>query len=450
MEKLKIQSMLDDYAKRKADRYHMPGHKADKQFSKIFSCAAQDITELAFSDSLSCPTGIIREAEDRVSEILGAKKAYFITDGSSCGVFSMLYAVREKGNKIIVNRNAHQCVFNACRLFGIEPIVLGQNVKNGIMLPPSVDEMERALEENDSCIGMLLTYPDYYGLTFDIKKARELCDKYGKYLLIDGAHGAHLRFVAMPEYHGQYADIWVDGVHKTLPCLTQAAVLAVGNKTLTAKVSGSVNLFRTTSPSYPIMSSIEYGEEFMEANGRDLLSKLRVETLALKSRLNAKGLKTLSEGDSLKLAVDFKSVGISPYKAEKYLNGKKIYAEMNDGRYLLFILGINTGKFQMLKLEYMLLKLLKKRDLRGTYEERIPAKTGVRVMPYLKAAKESRKESVLLSESAGKIVAENVGVFPPCFPLCMAGEVMTEDIIAVLAAAKHTFGINNNKIKVVK
>ena len=75
---------------------------------------------------------------------------------------------------------------------------------------------------------------------------------------------------------------------------------------------------------------------------------------------------------------------------------------------------------------------------------------GVRKMPYLTANVNSRKESVDLKESAGKILAENVGVFPPCFPLCMAGEVMTEEIIAILSEAKNTFGIINNKVKVVK
>ena len=76
----------------------------------------------------------------------------------------------------------------------------------------------------------------------------------------------------MPPYAGDFADIWVDGVHKTLPCLTQAALLNVGNKGLIAKVTNAVNMFRTTSPSYAIMSSIEYGEKFMAENGRELLS----------------------------------------------------------------------------------------------------------------------------------------------------------------------------------
>jgi len=160
----KIESTLKGYAKLRPLRFHMPGHKAEKEFCKHFPGAAYDITELGFSDSLQHPEGIIREAEDEVRDVLGAKKTYFLTDGSTCGVLSMLYAAREFGRKIIVNRNAHQSVFNACKLFGIEPVILNQNVKNGVMMPPTADELEKTLDDTPEAIGFLLTYPDYYGL----------------------------------------------------------------------------------------------------------------------------------------------------------------------------------------------------------------------------------------------------------------------------------------------
>lgn len=447
MEKLVIQTALKDYARKNPKRFHMPGHKADKQFSKNYPVASTDITELDFSDSLSCPTGIIKQAENDVSEILGSKKSYFLTDGSTCGIFSMLYAVRERGSKIIINRNAHQSVYNACKVFGIEPVAVGQNISHGILLPPTPDQMEKHLAD-ESVIGLFLTYPDYYGLTFDIVSARSLCDKYNKLLLIDGAHGAHLKFSPMPIYHGDYADIWVDGVHKNLPCLTQTAVLNVGNKTLIHKVTSAVNIFRTSSPSYPLMSSIEYGEKFMHVKGRELLSKVRVEVLALKSRLNAKGIKTVNSDDPFKLTVDFRSMDVCPYKAEKYLNTKNFYCEMNDGRYLLFLLSATTPHKWLIALEKAVYKI--KKRLKGTYEDRLHVTMGVRVMPYLQANSNSKKQSVELKDSAGMVLAENVGVFPPCFPLCLAGEVMTDEIIKILSNAKYTFGVVNGRVKVIK
>lgn len=449
MEKLFIDSALKAYAKKRPKRLHMPGHKADKEFSKYYPIAKKDVTELSFSDSLSCPDGIIKQAEQDIADILGAKRSYLLTDGSTSGIFSILYAVREFGSKIIINRNAHQSVYNACKICGIEPVPLSQNVKAGIMLPPTADQMEKYLAD-EKVIGLFLTYPDYYGLTFDLKKARELCDKHKKLLLLDGAHGGHIKFCNAPLYSGEYADLWVDGVHKTLPCLTQAAVLNVGNKALIPKVTNAVNIFRTSSPSYPIMSSIEYGEKFMQENGKDLLGKLRIEILALRSRLLAKGLKCFNSDDVLKLAIDFKSVGICPYKAEEYFNKKGFFCEMNDGRYLLFLLGVTTTKKVLFRLEKLCLKLIKTPSLQGTYKERRQVSMGVKKISYLSANSLSKKETVELKNSAGRILAENVGVFPPCFPLCLAGEVMTEEIIEVLLQARYTFGVVGGRVKVVK
>lgn len=449
MDKFIIKTALKEYAAMRPKRFHMPGHKAGKEFSKLFPCAGEDITELSFSDSLSNPVSIIKEAESFVTELLGAKRSYFLTDGSTCGVFSMLYAVRDFGKKIIINRNSHQSVYNACKLIGIEPIVVNQNVKSGILLPPTADELEQNINEPD-CIGMLLTYPDYYGLTCDLERARDLCDQYGKLLLVDGAHGAHLKFAGIPHYCGDFADIWVDGVHKTMPCLTQAAVLNVGNKNLVHKATAAVNMFRTSSPSYPIMASIEYGEKFMAGAGKELLSKLRVEILAMKARLSARGIKTVNSDDPFKLAVDFKSIGVSPYLAENYLNRHKIFCEMNDGRYLLFLMGVNTDVRSLITLERMLYRIASRREFRGTYENRLRVYMGTEAMPYLQASTKSKRVSIELKASAGRVLAENVGIFPPCFPLCVAGETMTEEIIEVLSAAKYTFGVYNGRVKVVK
>ena len=103
----------------KADKsFHMPGHKARGDFKTKFAVAPLDVTELSYTDNLLCPSGIIGEAERDIAEIVGAKKGYILTDGSSCGVLSMIYAVRKLGTKIIVPRNSHQSVWTACKLSG--------------------------------------------------------------------------------------------------------------------------------------------------------------------------------------------------------------------------------------------------------------------------------------------------------------------------------------------
>lgn len=450
MDKLHILSVLREYERKFPHRLHMPGHKANRQFRKYFRQAGQDITELSFSDNLQDPSGVIRIAENGVSKRLGAQRSFFLTDGSTCGIFSMLYAVAPRGKKIVVNRNAHKSVFNACEILKIEPIVLNQNVIEGLMAPPSLDEIQKSLEENPDAIGVLLTYPDYYGVTFDLKKVRDLVSAKKKLLLIDGAHGGHLRYDRNAVYAGEYADLWVDGVHKTMPALTQAAVLNVANTALLDDVADSVNRFRTTSPSYPILASIEYAESYMNDGGRELFPRLSEELILMKQRLSNVGYRFLQNDDPLKLVVDMKSVDISPYRAEDYLKWNRIFLEMNDGRYLLFLLSPYPDFRELKTLERALNRLAKKRSLKNTYRERAFSVAGKRKMPYLQAVKRGKSEWIPIEQAEGRIAAANAGAFPPCFPYVIAGEEIAAETVELLKHTEHTFGVSDGKIKVVK
>lgn len=112
--KLHIYGMLRDYRRRRPLRLHMPGHKANGRRFPLFKDAPLDITELSFSDCLESPDGVIAQAQEDVAEALGAARSYFLTDGSSCGVYAMLYVVKRRGGKVIIARNSHKSVYNAC------------------------------------------------------------------------------------------------------------------------------------------------------------------------------------------------------------------------------------------------------------------------------------------------------------------------------------------------
>lgn len=440
--------MLRGYARRKPLRLHMPGHKAEKGFCRVFPGAAEDITELSFSDSLQEPGGVLADAERRVSELLGTKRSFFLTDGSTCGIYCMVYAEKKRGRKIAINRNAHQSVYNACKALGVEPVRIEQRRKNGGLLPPSAEEVARVLDAEPSA-DVLLTYPDYYGRTFDLAAVRKICDARGRALLIDGAHGGHLRYTDAKRYAGVSADLWVDGVHKTLPCLTQTAVLNVNAVAFLSLAEEAVKLFRTSSPSYPLMASVEYGETFMAEKGVGLFPGLEERVRRLKGRLRESGYGILENNDALKLCVDFAPTGISPYAAEEFLQARGIYAEMNDGRIILFLLGVTTGKRQLRRLRRGLIALLRRSSLRGTYQAPPETKTGTGNIPYLEACA-AEAEEVPLEQSAGRTLAENVGTFPPCCPLCVAGEKMTKEVVSVLKTARYVFGVNGGKVKAIK
>ena len=192
--------------------FHTPGHKR----------AGADITELPYSDCLVSPKGVLAAAERDVARILGAARSFLLTDGSTCGVFSMVDAMRAGGvKKLAVPAFSHPSVLHACGALGVEIVPVVQETVRGIPVQPSAEAMKTALDGADA---LLLTSPDYYGFFALLEEARRLCDEQKKPLAVDGAHGSHLHFTE--HYAGKYADLWVDGVHKSLPALTQGAVVS--------------------------------------------------------------------------------------------------------------------------------------------------------------------------------------------------------------------------------
>lgn len=446
-----IYAALKKYKRMKPVRFHMPGHKADKKRFPFFKDAAYDITELSFADCLENPDGIIAAAESDIADILGAKKSFILTDGSSSGIFAMLYTVKGRGGKVVIARGAHKSVYNACAVLGIEPYVLKGNVLGGVSLPPTAAEIEDVFKKEKDVSAVLVTSPDYYGNISDYPALRRICDRYGKLLLVDGAHGAYLRFD--PDdgglYAGHYADIWVDGAHKTLPTLTQGAVLNVKKEELISAVREGCGIFRTTSPSYPVMASVEYGVKYLAQNGGALLDALKRELSLMKMRFKKRGILFYEESKTLQFAIDFGGMGISPYLAEEQLEKRKIYPEMNDGRYLLFYMSPLTRAKHLALLERAVRRIVKMRALRDTFGAQEEPSYGIKKFSYLTALS-FRKESVPVGESAGRICARNAGVTPPCVPVVMAGEMITEKAAEALKNARHTFGVTDGKIEVIK
>lgn len=446
-----IYGALKKYKRLHAARFHMPGHKADRKRFPLFKDAALDITELSFADCLENPDGLIAAAESDCAEILGAKRSFFLTDGSSSGIFAMLYAVKRRGGKIVIARGAHKSVYNACAVLGIEPYILKGNELDGIALPPAAAEIEDIFKKEKDVAAVLATSPDYYGNISDYAALRKICDRYGKLLLVDGAHGAYLKFDpdAAHRYAGEYADAWVDGAHKTLPTLTQGALLSVNREDLIPDLREGAGIFRTTSPSYPIMASIEYGVKYLSENGGQLIDAVKREFSLMKMRLKKRGVLFYEGSETLQFSVDFGGMGICPYLAEEQLEKRRIYPEMNDGRYILFYLSPLTRTHHLARLERAIRRIAKMRSLKDTYDAKPEQVCGIKKFSYL-AALAFRKESVPIAQAAGRIAARNAGATPPCFPVVVAGEQITEQAVELLKNAKHTFGVIDGKIEVIK
>lgn len=445
-----IYSRLNNYEGAKK-YFHVPGHKARGEFAKKFPVAKLDVTELPYSDNLLAPDEVIARAQNDIAKILGAKKSYITTDGSSSGVLAMLYCAAQRGNKIIVMRNSHRSVWNGCRLFGLEPLVVQGEEVNGVLLPPDVNLVEKLIISDRNIAGFLATSPDYYGDVLPLELYADVTKKYNRLLLVDGAHGAHLAFGdkngSRGLYAGEYADMWVDGAHKTLPALTQGAIVNVNNESILPYAETAMSIFRTTSPSYPIMASVEFGVKYL-ANHPDRLAQTIAAVEEFKNSVAA-DFTIRRTNDWTKLAIDFKPMGISPDEVAKRLEKKGIYPEFSDGRYILFYLSPMTREEDLKLLNKQLIKILDGKKLSGTYRDRPPMPAGERTYSFQYALKKE-SELIPLEKAVGRMCAESAGITPPCIPVVVTGEMITAQAVAVLQKAAHNFGIYDGKIKVVK
>lgn len=446
MKKEYISGCLKGYAKSDAVRLHMPGHKG-KGAGILKKAYALDITELSFSDNLACPSGVIAKAEKDIAKLLGAKRSRILTGGSTLGIFAMVHAVKERGSKLLVQRTAHKSIFNALELLGIEPVILNDNFsQDGIGC--STFENDYLFDLNDSdLIGALLTSPDYFGRALNLKQIKNRLNKNGKLLLIDGAHGGHFAFENRQIYAGSYADIWVDGAHKTFQTLTQGAILNVNNPSLIEGIEEGLSVFSTTSPSYLIMASVESGVK----RYCDLKEKNYKEFTLAKQKLTEGivdlGLSVLPCDDILKLTLCLNGKA-DGNKIGELLEENGIYAELACKNHILFMLSF---AFSLTDAE-RIIEALKKAEYKQAINNNVAFPSLSRAMDY-NLARKAKTEEIPLTKASGRICACNAGVFPPCYPVILAGEVFDNNAIELLSAP-NTFGVlekNGEKtVKVVK
>ncbi len=414
-----IYTMMKESAKKRHISFHTPGHKVGKW----------DITELSYSDTLRSPTGCIARAEREVAKALGAYASFLLTDGSTAGVLSMLYAAKRLGVRHIAAADcAHESFLHGCEILGLTPLLYSMEERAGAPFLPSFEDCKGAgAFEGAECI--FLTSPTYYGQVAELKKYREYCDERGILLLVDGAHGGHLHF-ERELYAGSYADMWVDGVHKSLPALTQGAIASARSENFAEVLREGVERFRTSSPSYPIMASVEYAALY--PRNACLEKEVRA--------YQAQEERVLFYEDWSKLCVRF---GKHAFQAQKELEAKGIYPEFCDGEWVVFYLSpaTKTRRFRLLK------RALKALFIKYPYEEE---KHVQRNPAPLLSLQNGEKEWVEIEQAAGRICAQNCGLFPPCTPLLRAGEQIDEKKIAALQAAPNLFGVREGKLLVYR
>ena len=253
---------LENYGKSDFYPFHMPGHKRNKACVEGDFPIERDITEIDGFDDLHYSEGILLEAQNALSRMYGTRKSFFSVNGSTAGLLTAISASVKKGGQILVARNCHKAVYHAIYLRELVPTYIYPQSDNdlGINGSISVSRVERCLEENPKIEAVLITSPTYDGVVSDVRKIAETAHRHGIPLIVDEAHGAHFRFsnyfpVSAADLG---ADVVIQSFHKTLPAMTQTAVLHLCSDRVSEKLLHRfLGIYQTSSPSYILMSSLD-------------------------------------------------------------------------------------------------------------------------------------------------------------------------------------------------
>lgn len=449
-----IFSVLKDvYAKREVLPFHVPGHKNGKGAEKDFyefmgpNPFKIDVTIFDLVDGLHNPKSHIKEAQELAAEAFGAEKTLFCVHGTSGAIQAMIIASVKAGEKILVPRNTHKSINAGIVLSGCIPIYMQPDIDKdlGIAHGVSPETVTRTLEEHPDAAAVLVINPTYYGVSSDLTKIAEIVHEYDIPLLVDEAHGPHLKFSdKLPRCAMDAgADICCQSTHKLTGALTQASMLHMqGDRINHNHVKQCLSLLQTTSPSYILLASLDTTRKQLATEGEKLISYSISLAQSFRERINKiPGFYCFGEEvldgkgrfafDPTKVTVTAKDLGLHGYELDKILIEKyNIQVELSDFYNVLFITTYGDREKDINKVIEAL------EDISKTYSEHNKLAKNFKEIPDIPEMIQIPRESFFskktrkpIDECVGEISGEFIFAYPPGIPVLIPGERITEDML---------------------
>lgn len=394
--------------------FHMPGHKRNNTFDIIGS--EIDITEIDGYDNLHSPAGSILQIENELSEIYKAKKSFMLVNGSTVGILSAILAVTKKNDTVIIARNCHQSVYNACLLNELNPVYIEPEYDeiNGFYKKITQNAIDNALQKHKYAAAVVITSPTYEGYISSVSSPVPL--------IVDAAHGAHFGFSDFPEYPN--ADIIISSLHKTLPALTQTAVINVYNEKYITKVKKYLDILQTSSPSYVLMNSVSKCIQIIK-NHTGLFDRLYKNLIDFYD-IKLNHLELIKTDDISKIVISTAKTNINGIQlAEILRNNYNIECEMASINYIILMSSIGDEKSAFERLKYALAEIddnLTSSEIKKINKPPVPQKK------YNQFEVEKTKKTEL-KKTANMICGETVFAYPPDIPIIVKGEIISSEII---------------------
>ena len=443
---------LEIYSQEDYYPFHMPGHKRNPDTVNTDLPFDRDITEIDGFDNLHHPEGILKKAQETAASVYDTKECYYSVNGSTAALLAAVSATVPRNGQILVARNCHKAVYHALYLRNLIPTYVYPQmdpkwwINGGI----SSDKVERALAENPEIKAVLLTSPTYDGVVSDIEKIAEIVHRYEIPLIVDEAHGAHFHFSNyFPTSAAELgADLVIQSFHKTLPSMTQTAVLHNCSDRVDSRlIRRFMGIYQSSSPSYILMASMDACMEKMSSDGNEMFREF--------TKILEKARRRLSECKYIRLvSPEIGTAGVFDYDRSKLLFSTRyasmtgselaqillekyhIQVEMETEHYVLALAAVGDSGEGFERLcqaieEINQEEAQKKKEKRETEEPKAgrTAYTSLSQFMSITEAMESKSEIRKLEESVGRISAEFGYLYPPGIPLIVPGEQITGQFI---------------------
>ena len=450
--KVPIFDTLLGHAKRNVTSFHTPGHKNGKGIDPVLKEVTGDglykfdVTVFDEVDSLHDPVGPIKKAEELMAEAYGVKHSLFLVNGTSVGNIAMFLSACDPGDSIIVSRSSHKSIMGGIILSGVWPIWLQPTIDQNldIIFNSTYEEIKQALEMYPEARAVFLTSPTYNGVATEVKKIADLCHRKGKILLVDEAHGPHLKFndkLPMSAVDAG-ADLCVQSTHKILSALSQGSVLHHNSKLVDInRVKKIVSMLQTTSPQYLTLASIDLARRQAVLHGKEMFDKVIEAAEWARKEINEKipNMRCLTKNDIkgrnfdldlTKLTINVTKTGLSGYEVDEILAKKyNIQVDCSDTFNLIAIMGIGSDMDDVQKLVNALKEISKK--YKGTQKNwilKIPSLATEMVMTPREVFLSHDIKKIPLAKSVGHVSAQVLTPYPPGIPVVIPGERISKEI----------------------
>ena len=443
---------------------HMPGHKGETAggLAQFGALAAWDVTEADGLDDLHAPEGAIAEAAVLLAQAVGVRQAHLLVNGATVGIQAAILAACAPGETLLLPRNAHRAAWSALALGDIAPLWLSVAMSaDGLPLGITPRQLDEALAANPQVKSVFLVYPSFYGVCVDLAGLLAVCRRHGVISIVDEAHGAHFPFTAPLKSAARLgADLVIDSWHKSMGSLGQTAVL-LNNTDL--QPERWLTLLQTSSPSYPLLASLDAARAEWCAYAEDRAQKIAddrknlAETLRQTANLCLVGVDDLPSDyayDETK-ALLYSVGGHSGWQIADVLREVGVEPEFADNRHVLFLLTYAGPEDERQRLAAALLAADKLLDALKPQQAVLPLQQmplpDVKLRPF--AAAHAPVEWLPMQQAVGRVAAGLITPYPPGIPWVGPGEVVSAELVARLAellpAGGRVQGLRDNLLPVI-